>query len=312
MKRFEGYSPSHITQFFSIEDQSDQELLKGSRGAGFCLEAGVTTRVTIPSVSNQLSQPEISINGQPTPDAPVSLALLQLVKETTSVDPALLNLQVEHRVDLPQGSGFGTSGAGALSLSHALNRALKLNFTPEDCAQLAHRAEIRARTGLGTIAGEYLGGIEIRKSAGAPGVAEIVPVDYPSDLRCRIWYFGKVLTAGALRDPEIRSAVIEAGNRAMDQISSKSHWEGMMELASQFTSDSGLLTAALAPAYHQLKDAGIASAVLMFGNGLYFLYRERDKENIDKTVNQIEKMGYIEGGCRYDLALDPLGGRELS
>lgn len=310
MKRSIGYAPSHITAFFSIEDQASDELAKGSRGAGFCLSAGVKTLV-----QEGKEESSIFINGQ-SPDNPrVTLQLLKIFREDQihqKIDfKKLDNIEIYHEITMPEGSGFGTSGAGALSLAHALNDYFSLEMAPLKLAQLAHRAEIRAKTGLGTIAGEFLGGVEVRESAGAPGIGTIRPIPFPESLRCHILYQGKILTHEALSDPKIRKTVIEAGNRALLHPKTILSWEEMMKRAHQFTKECQLLPPPLANLFLALKENGIDGAMLMFGKGIHFLYLQEDKEIIKKTLNKIRNLGYTTDCTEYDFSIDPTGGRLL-
>lgn len=311
MKIAIGYAPSHITVFFSIEDQVSDELSKGSRGAGFCLSAGVKTLV-----QHGKQGGEIFINGSLSTNPSVTLQLLKIFRDDPIHQKIDFNeldaIEIHHEITMPEGSGFGTSGAGALSLAHALNDYFSLEMTPVKLAQLAHLAEIRAKTGLGTIAGEFLGGLEVRESAGAPGIAKIRSVDFPESLRCHIFYQGRISTRQALSDPEIRKTVIAAGNRALFQQESILSWDDMMKRAYQFTKECQFLPPSLMKLFHALKQNGIDGAMLMFGKGIHFLYLQEDKEIIGKTLDKIRNLGDTVGCKEYDFSIDKDGGRILT
>ena len=86
---------------------------------------------------------------------------------------------VTHKSSLPSGVGFGASGAGALGTALALGHLLDSSMSETTAATYAHCAEVENYTGLGDVIAQTLGGIEIRKHPGAPGVGKVlnIPMD---------------------------------------------------------------------------------------------------------------------------------------
>ncbi|MHA2315103.1 MAG: GHMP family kinase ATP-binding protein, partial [Candidatus Hermodarchaeia archaeon] len=119
-----GFSPGHITGFFQICDEPEDPLEKGSRGAGVSLDKGVTTTVEVKAA--KVTQIHIEMNGSTSHAVPVSEAVIARMLEF--LPSRAFDIRVKHDVALPVGCGFGTSGAGALSLSLALNEALGLGL----------------------------------------------------------------------------------------------------------------------------------------------------------------------------------------
>ena len=68
-----------------------------------------------------------------------------------------------------------------LSLSYALNEALKTNLTKVQAAQIAHNADIACKTGLGTVISEFTGGFELRLSVGGPGIGRVIKSELSTD-----------------------------------------------------------------------------------------------------------------------------------
>jgi len=132
-----AFSPGHVTGFFSIHAHADP-LRHGSTGAGFSLAEGTVTSLS------PASDDSVLMNGKPLEGAPVSRALLRLFRERTGRSETWT---VHHETSLPLGCGFGTSGAGALSLVLALNDHAGSPLTRLEAAALAHRAELEAGTG---------------------------------------------------------------------------------------------------------------------------------------------------------------------
>lgn len=163
-----AFSPGHITGFVEFPILPDNPVLKGSKGAGFCISKGVKT--TVYAERTKKNDCLIVINGKYADDAEVSRYVVdeyfKLVKQSCSI-------KVEHELEIPVGYGLGSSGAAALSLSLALNKALGTNLSDIEAAQIAHKADFACRCGLGTVLAEFHGGFEMRLNAGAPGVGVV-------------------------------------------------------------------------------------------------------------------------------------------
>ncbi len=168
-----AFSPGHITGIVKRASVPCRHFLyQGSEGAGFSIDRGVTTTVSL--FDDRNSHYQISINGRTVEDADVSQLVLQ---QYLKFIERPYYIKIEHDIEIPIGFGLGSSGAATLSLSYALNRSLKVGLSAEQAAQIAHYAEIVCRTGLGTVIAEYTGGFETRTSAGAPGIGTIRKIE---------------------------------------------------------------------------------------------------------------------------------------
>src|SRR5205807_8172634 len=136
-----SFSPCQITGFFRIHDTPGNPLKIGSTGAGVNLQQGVTTSVRISGASR--TKLAISFNGKPLANPVVSRTVVQEHLERSS---KTLRVNISHRGILPMGCGYGTSGAGALSLSLAVNEALGSHLSNIEAAQIAHKAEVKHMT----------------------------------------------------------------------------------------------------------------------------------------------------------------------
>ena len=163
-----AFSPGHITGFVEFPTSLNDPVLMGSRGAGFCVSKGVKTIVHIErAIRNDFS---IFIDGKFAEDAEVSR---YVVEEYLKIVRQPFSIRVEHYLEIPVGYGLGSSGAAALSLSLALNKALNTGLGDVEAAQIAHKADLVCRCGVGTVLAEYHGGFEMRLNAGAPGVGVV-------------------------------------------------------------------------------------------------------------------------------------------
>jgi pantoate kinase len=304
-----AFCPAHITGFFHICDAEADELRKGSLGAGFSLARGVTTTVRrtdgpeLRGADGPGPTTRVFINGAPAGEAPVSIQVLELFFAAVG-RPAL---RIEHQIDVPMGAGLGTSGAGALSLAYALNRLYGLPLSQEEAARIAHRADVRCRTGLGTVMAETVGGLEIRTRAGAPGTGEVTVVPVPADIRVLCLIFGPLSTSRALGDPETRAKINELGWVLVEKFRARPTTETFLEYSREFAEHSGLITPRVRAVMDALTAAGITCSMPMFGEGIFTLL---SGPRLDRAEDIITP--YKGGGVIIRSRLDTQGGRIIN
>lgn len=269
-----AYAPGHITGIFFIDDLDSDPLKRGSLGAGFSIDPGATTRIetlrdgrSAPASRTEL--PHFYLNGAAA-ELDVSSTVFSHFIDSAPTLPER-NLIVSHKIDLPQGSGFGTSGAGALSLALALNQWGGAPFSNTEAAQFAHRAEVECRTGLGTVIGEFFGGFEIRTKTGAPGYGEILHIPYQEDLRAVFAVRGPYSTSKALASAEVRNKVNLNGKTALDGLQRDPSVQNFLRYSRQFAEGTGLFTPWVADILEVLDAHRIIGSMLMFGEGVFTL-----------------------------------------
>ena len=295
MNEAEAFSPGHVTGLFSIHEDTDPRR-KGSLGAGFCIALGVTSHVAV-------SRQDLYVfDGQPEAEVPVSRAVARLFFEHTGVRQT--PLLITQTSALPVGCGFGTSGAGALSLAMALNAFYGAPLKREEAAALAHLAELEVGTGLGTVIGELSGGMEIRAVAGAPGTGRVITVPFQESWRAVFLVFGPLSTVRLLQEPPLRSRINGAGLLLLDEFKANPTPERYLTLAREFTRRTGLLTPILEPVVHTLESAGFIPAMLMFGEGVYTLVPEALVSQVTALLARFQK-----GARLLVTPIDPQGGR---
>ncbi|MBI2006487.1 MAG: GHMP kinase, partial [Nitrosopumilales archaeon] len=167
-----AFCPAHITGFFKADLESESLESKGSLGAGFSIQDGVTT--TVHARKSDKKDFQLKITGYKPDNTLVSEFIvkkfLDLVNENYFVD-------VHHDISVPVGYGLGCSAAVALSLSLALDQALDIQLSRTEIGQIAHNAEITCKTGLGDVLAAFHGGFEIRTKSGAPGIGSVEKID---------------------------------------------------------------------------------------------------------------------------------------
>jgi len=269
MESAEAFAPAHITGLFQIFDEPIDLLRKGSKGAGISLKHGVKTRVILErEIKNNL---EVWVNGHKTSSAEVSETV---VKEYLSRTKEKFAVKVEHKVQVPIGAGFGSSGAAALSLSLALNKALNLGLTRLNAAQIAHIAEVKCRTGLGTVIAETFGGLEIRIAPGAPGIGKLRQIPLSKEYRVVCLSFGSLYTKKALTDVELRERINRQGEKLLQLLMKQPTLENFLKLSRSFAENTGLITEKVRKVLDETNASGIICSMPIFGEGVFSIVKQ--------------------------------------
>lgn len=269
MKEAAAFSPAHITGFFQICDESADLLLKGSRGAGFSIDRGVTTKVSVEAAPK--TSFTVKINGQASKSAEVSEYVLNAILPQVDGKYRIL---IEHEAEVPIGAGFGTSGAGALSLSLALDEVFDLDLPRVKLAQVAHAAEVECKTGLGTVIAEACGGLEIRVKPGAPGVGEVQQIPFDADYVSVCLPFTPISKKGVLTSEVLRSRINAFDGKLVEELAAQPTPESFMRLSRRFAEHVGLISERLRKILDETDEADIVCSMAMFGENLFTLVKQ--------------------------------------
>lgn len=283
MKVVRAFSPCHITGLFQIFDNSSNPLYIGSRGAGVCLNNGIETTIVVKKTPEFSS--EIKINGVIQDSAEVSRQVMNVALSRLK-KCSHYSVFIEHRMNVPIGAGFGTSGGAALSLALALNEALELNMTRTEAAQMAHVTEVECKTGLGTVIAETLGGVEIRTKPGAPGIGEILQVPVSKNTMVACLSFGPLSTKESLTNPTTRERVNRLGGDLVNKLAEKPDLAGFLELSRQFAEHVGLITERVRRVLKATDAAGFACSMAMFGESVFTLVERDSLEDITRIFRK--------------------------
>ncbi len=247
-----AFAPAHISGIFVI-DIKEEPRLSGSMGCGICLEDGAVTRV------RAAEETTIKINDTVT-EAPTTLSAIRLLTS----QPVL----VETELEIPIGAGFGASGAGALSTAFALNDELSLNLTFNELALAAHTAEVNNRTGLGDVAGQTCGGIDIRTKAGIPPIGIIdripcrnIPVSWVS--------FGGLSTKSVLTDDLKKRSINKAGTSGLKELLKKPTLTNFFQQSCAFAKEIELMSPKVKDAIEAVEAMGGLASQAMLGDTVF-------------------------------------------
>jgi len=276
-----AFVPGHITGFFQICDEVEDPLKKGSRGSGFSISRGIYTTVKVSEAKR--SQVSIRINGLTTKTAFVSENVVSRIALRYGKP---CKVEVEHRADIPIGSGFGASGAGALGLALALNEALGLGLSRVEAAREAHVAEIECKTGLGTVLAGLSGGFGVIAKAGGPGIGETSKFEHGTDLKAVCLHFGPISTKEALSNPELRRRINELGGRYVDELRKEASVELFLRLSRRFAEHVGLITLRIRGVLEKTDKSGFMCSMAMFGETVFSLVEEEESQKLASLLRE--------------------------
>jgi len=275
MKKATAFAPSHISGFFQpIYHENIYQT--GSRGAGINLCSGVTASVQI---DNHVEQKIDVFYQKKRQIAPVvTHAIRELINNKT------LHVVVDICFDLPISQGFGISAASALSSSYALASLLEIPFKKASMA--AHKAEIVMKTGLGDVAAEIAGGVEIRKKPGIPPWGQIERIASEKEIIiCSI--DKKISTSDILEDTNIQKRVQIIGKKCTDALLSNPTFENFFQLSTEFTYNSQLASEKVLEAIEAVKPYGMCS-MCMLGNTVFSVGKT------EKIIDVLSEYGTVQ------------------
>jgi pantoate kinase len=288
-KTARAFSPAGISSFFEICDTTPdgkpitQTEFVGSRGGGFVIEKGVLTEIS--AKESKESRIEIYINSRPAPDAEttrtVAATLLDKVGNPYEV-------AIHHRVAVPIGAGFGSSAAGALSTALALSKALGINLTLFQAGRVAHVAEVKCRTGLGTVGPVALGGCVVTVEPGALGCGIIDQIPTTPEHRIVTGYYRPIPTKKVLASDKIRRRVNRCGRETVDRILVDPSLENFMHASKEFTKNAGFMTPVTEKLIDLAEKAGaIGAAQNMVGEAVHALTTVSNAQEIVEVFKRV-------------------------
>lgn len=249
-----------MTGFFRIHDHDSNPLHVGSTGASVALGDGVTTRVILrKGVSSRV---RASFNGHILSAKSVSAYVATRYLE---LDGRRWSVNISHASRFPMGRGYGTSGAGALGLSLALNHVMGLSLKSVEAAQIAHVSEVVCKAGLGTVSSAFSGGMTLRTEPGAPGVGRTSDVPISRSNVIVTSSFAPISTRRALGSIDLRNRIDSCANDLVNTLRQHKTYSSFMRLSRTFAECLGLFSRNLKRLIYMLDSIGIESSMAMLG-----------------------------------------------
>ena len=215
MPLIKSFCPGGVTSFFEpyklrLPENLTKDLNIVARGGGFTLRKGTSTWVK--ASRSRTNKINIFIRKRPTENFQTTKTVTELLLKKTD---RKYRIKINHNIDLPIGAGYGTSAAGALSAALALNEALGLGMTFDELGFYAHVAEIRCRTGLGTVGPQMVGGCIIQREGGPPGLCKIDRIPIHPSYRIVSGYIGPISTSRVLSSATLYKIIGSEGRKTM-------------------------------------------------------------------------------------------------
>ena len=288
-KNASAFSPGGISSFFEICDTGENgkpltELEQiGARGGGFVIDKGVHTQVEALDAKN--TNFEIFINGKLAPEAETSRTvaetLLAKIGEKRRVT-------ISHKVEVPIGAGFGSSAGGALGTALALSEALGLKLTYNQLGRIAHVAEIKCKTGLGTVGPIMLGGCILTVEPGGPGIGVIDRIPLTERYSVVTGVFGPTPTKQILMSAEKRREVNKWGRKTLELILEEPSAENFLSRCLEFAEKTGFTTERVKQMVHLAMQAGaIGAAQNMVGEAVHALALDEKADKVTEAFKQM-------------------------
>ncbi len=286
-----------------MHTNSNDILRCGSVGASVSIVKGVTTEVVVEKpIADKL---EIFINGK-TDSATVTRSVVKNMIEMRK-GFGNLSIRINHESDVPIGCGMGASGAGAWGSAIALDKLLGIGLTRDEAGQVAHRAEVENKTGLGTVLTQRNGGIGIRTKAGAPGIGLVEQIPFDDDLRVVCSSVGPISTKDMLSDPEVTARINKLGGRFVRKLSSDASAENFMRLSRKFVEQTHLLTESVQDGLYMLDSNGFHNASMaLFGETVFALVNKYESNHVISILKKWNNRGKT-----FSSSIDTVGARLL-
>ena len=303
----------HITWLFTVESDADDESSQGSRGAGICIEDGVTVRCQALPRTGERS---VRAKGRGPLFSNFDMVPLHtaVVDECSRLSPRVRDLDWNFDIDasIPLSQGFGLSAAGAIAAARCvLTIAPPPDFiTDHDILRaalaVAHSVERRTSGGLGDVMALAVGGVERRLAPGSPfhqssggsfnaGPGRAEAFASPSIVLLAWRAASDHHTSEYIDDLDWQERIRTAGSRCMETLGDgkwgANRWQELLAMGERFALECGLLADAgrkdiLAAAHASMERARapVAARLCMLGESVSIVATDPDLDDGWVTV----------------------------
>jgi pantoate kinase len=163
-----------------------------------------------------------------------------------------------------------------------------LPLTYNQIGRIAHVAEVRCKTGLGTVGPLMLGGCGLTVEPGAPGISVIDRIPISDDYRVVAGVFGATPTKQVLASAEKRREVNRWGRKTLEAILAEPSLENFMACCLDFAEKTGFMTARVKRLVKLAEKAGaVGVAQNMVGEAVHALALEENAAEIAEAFKQV-------------------------
>ncbi len=256
----------------------------GARGGGFGLQKGVLTKVTVKEAKR--SRVKVFINSKPAEEAKTTKKMVE--KLLCGVNEKY-EVTVEHKIEVPIGSGFGTSAGGALTAGLALKEALDLPLTYNQIGKMAHIAEIECGTGLGTVSSlTFTGGCVLVVEPGAPGICQLDRIPITPDYMVVAGFFESHMPKSVLGNPERKKVINRFGKETLEAILGNPTLTNFLDKCWEFSENAGFATPNVRRLIKIAKKAGaVGASQNMLGEAVHALVLEENAQAVVEAFKEV-------------------------
>ncbi len=250
-----------VTAIFSpfIHEKPEKS---GSYGVGFTIDRGVEAEFT--------EKEGVFFN-----DKKVSIGPAEMILKELGGNGIRLS------AELPISCGFGLSGASALACGIEVSIKRNLPLSLSEIADLAHRAEVLSKTGLGDVVTQFHGGVVARLKPGSPSTSEVQRYIFRQEIDFLV--FGKLPTEDILEDDIKRESVKRAGKKHLREFLRKPNIENLFRCSKQFAADSGLMDHEIRDVIEAVENSGGMASMVMLGRAVFAV---NGKETLEEFKGQ--------------------------
>lgn len=289
--------PCAVSSFFEICDRHPDgsaikdKLKVGARGGGFVIEAGSKTAAFR---KDDLESDTVAINEKVAPSARTTLRTIELIRK----DHGVPFCAISHEISPPIGTGFGTSGSGALGTAIAVSDLFGLNLTLIQASSYAHIAEIESVTGLGTVislaSGSGAIGIVTEPGTFSTGKVDALLFDH-QDYTLICGCFGPVAKSYVLQHEAKRKLVNRYGDETLLSVLDERTPEALLRHSKIFAEKTGLASPELLKiAVRAVEFGAVGATQNMIGDAVHCLVeRKKRKSFLEKFSGIIKPRGII-------------------
>ncbi len=282
------YVPSAVSSFFEICDRNPDgtairdTLRTGSRGGGFVIKRGSITRASRRDSPTDL----VLINKRAAPDARTSQKVVDLMRKKFGFS----HVKLSHKIEPPIGSGFGTSGSGALGAAIALSDLFRLKLSLAQISAFAHSAEVESMTGLGTVislaSGSGAVGLVTEPGSYSFGIVDAIPVK-PSDFTLVCGCFGPIEKSSVLGNESKRRKINKFGRMTLEAVLDEPTPSALLKYSRKFAETTGIASRdLLLLSDRAVKLGAIGATQNMIGNAVHCLVRKPESK---RFLNSFQK-----------------------
>jgi len=282
------FVPSHITGFFTIANYKNP-LRKGSCGAGVLLDKGVLTTIKPSRTENKVN---IKINGKKNVKHEfITRKTLELIKKDYKIEDGL---KIKQKIEVPVGSGFGTSASSALGVAIAFFKSFNINISLESASQYAHMAEIELGSGLGDVIGETSRGIVLRKKPGPPGIGKVEAIcskNELSDMYVITKTLGKIDTGSIIGNPAHQKKINEIGFEIQKNFIKQPNMKNFLKYSLEFAKKTELINKNVLEIVNELNKSTLGASMAMLGNTAFALSNKPYCDIEGTIISKIDNNG---------------------